>query len=84
MNTLAYFALSSATKEKRFITLTPGVDEMKSFFSSSMMARQIKLEQCWARSFNDNTLMKRNDKIRFGISNILIRDKKCESQKCIT
>ncbi len=41
------------------------------------------VDQSWARSFNDDTLMKRYDKIRFGISDLLIWDKKCESQKCI-
>ncbi len=32
MNTLAYLALSSATKEKSLITLTPGVSVIKLFF----------------------------------------------------
>jgi hypothetical protein len=31
MNTLAYLALSSATKEKSFITMTLGADVMKLF-----------------------------------------------------
>ncbi len=31
-NTLAYLALSSALKEKSFITLTPGVHFIKTFF----------------------------------------------------
>jgi hypothetical protein len=43
----------------------------------------IAFRQCWARSFYDDTLMKRYDKIRFGISDLPIREKKCESQKCI-
>ncbi len=31
-NTVAYMASSSATKEKSFITLTPGVNVIKPFF----------------------------------------------------
>jgi hypothetical protein len=37
----------------------------------------------WVRLFNDDTLIKRYDKIRFGISDLQIQDKKCESLKCI-
>jgi len=33
-NPLAYWASSSVTKEKSFITMTPGVDVTKSFFPS--------------------------------------------------
>jgi hypothetical protein len=36
-NTPAYFALSSATKETSFITLTPGVNVIKLFYLSLMM-----------------------------------------------
>jgi hypothetical protein len=32
MNTLGYFASPSATKEKSFMTLTPGVNVLKLFF----------------------------------------------------
>jgi hypothetical protein len=39
--------------------------------------------QCWVRSFNDDTLMKRYDKLQLEISDLLIQEKKCESQKCI-
>ncbi len=35
MNILAYLALSSATKEKSFITLTPGANVIKLFTTES-------------------------------------------------
>jgi hypothetical protein len=42
-NTLAYLASSSATKKKSFITLTPGLNVIKLFFSS-LTLRVLKLK----------------------------------------
>ncbi len=42
-NTLAYLASSTVTKEKCFITLTPGVDDKKLFLSSSLTISPNKL-----------------------------------------
>jgi hypothetical protein len=44
-NTLAYLALSSVMKwKKSFITLTPGINVVKLFYSSLLTAEPNKLE----------------------------------------